>query len=68
MKKRSLRNPSNAKQLSEPFKPTILKILRNEQGKIWSHVRQNWYIETPEGRVRQEFLCVLGSMSWSVTA
>jgi type I restriction enzyme M protein len=27
--------------------------------KIWSHVRQAWYVETPEERVRQEYLCVL---------
>jgi type I restriction enzyme M protein len=27
--------------------------------KIWSHVRQSWYIETPEERVRQEYLCIL---------
>ncbi len=34
-------------------------IVRREKGKIWSHIRQKWLIETPEESVRQEFLCVL---------
>ena len=33
--------------------------LKREGGKIWSHVRQKWLIETPEERVRQEYLLVL---------
>jgi len=33
--------------------------VRREKGKIWSHIRQKWLIETPEESVRQEFLCVL---------
>lgn len=37
-----------------------LEIKRNEENnKIWSHLRQDWYNETPEERVRQEYLCVL---------
>lgn len=34
-------------------------IVRRDGGKIWSHVRQKWLVETPEERIRQEFLCVL---------
>lgn len=33
--------------------------VRREKGKVWSHVRQKWLNETPEERVRQEYLCVL---------
>jgi type I restriction enzyme M protein len=36
-----------------------LTVQRNRAGKIWSHVRQRWLDETPEERVRQEYLCVL---------
>jgi type I restriction enzyme M protein len=37
-----------------------LTVRRDEKkGKIWSHLRQNWYNETPEERVRQEYLPVL---------
>ena len=40
--------------------PTPDKIeVRREGGKIWSHVREKWLAETPEERVRQEFLLVL---------
>jgi len=40
--------------------PTPDKIeVRREGGKIWSHVRMKWLVETPEERVRQEFLPVL---------
>lgn len=34
-------------------------IVRHLPGKIWSHIRQKWLVETPEERVRQEYLCVL---------
>lgn len=47
------------KELSESSKPVALKVLRSDKDKIWSHIRQDWFIETPEERVRQEFLCVL---------
>lgn len=30
-----------------------------QKGKIWSHLRSKWLNETPEERVRQEYLCVL---------
>ena len=33
--------------------------VRREKGKIWSHIRKKWMVETPEERVRQEYLCVL---------
>ena len=36
-----------------------LEIKRDAAGKIWSHVRQKWLIETPEERVRQEYVCSL---------
>ena len=36
----------------------VLKV-RREKDKIWSHVRQKWLVETPEERVRQEYLCIL---------
>ncbi len=32
---------------------------RREHGKIWSHIRKKWLVETPEEGVRQEFLCIL---------
>jgi len=37
-----------------------LEVRRDEsKGTIWSHVRRKWLVETPEERVRQEFLPVL---------
>lgn len=33
--------------------------VRREEGKIWSHIRKKWLVETPEETVRQEYLCVL---------
>lgn len=36
-----------------------LVVKRDGAGKIWSHVRKKWLIETPEERVRQEYLPVL---------
>jgi len=36
-----------------------IEVRRKEGGLIWSHLRQDWYVETPEERVRQEFLCTL---------
>lgn len=37
-----------------------LDIKRDEKkGKIWSHVRRKWLVETPEETVRQEYLLVL---------
>jgi len=36
-----------------------LAVKTDGKGKIWSHVRQGWYVETPEERVRQTYLTVL---------
>jgi type I restriction enzyme M protein len=37
-----------------------LTVKRDEKkGKIWSHLRSKWLNETPEERVRQEYLCIL---------
>lgn len=33
--------------------------VRRERGKIWSHVRKKWLIETPEEAVRHQYLIVL---------
>lgn len=40
-------------------KTKILNIDRDTKGRIWSHIRQKWLVETPEERVRQQFLTVL---------
>jgi hypothetical protein len=36
-----------------------LELRRDTTGKIFSHIRQKWLIETPEERVRQEYVCSL---------
>jgi type I restriction enzyme M protein len=33
--------------------------VRRENGKIWSHIRQTWRVETPEERVRQAYVVTL---------
>lgn len=33
--------------------------VRRDKGKIWSHIRKKWLVETPEETVRQEYLCTL---------
>lgn len=38
--------------------PNQLTVLR-EKGKIWSHIRKKWLVETPEETVRQGYLCIL---------
>ena len=38
---------------------TQITVQRNDKGQIFSHVRSKWVFETPEERVRQEWLCVL---------
>lgn len=39
-----------------------LKIKREEKkGKIWSHVRSKWLVETPEETVRQKYLLILAN-------
>ena len=39
--------------------PVLLTPQRDGKGKIFSHIRKKWLVETPEERVRQEYLCVL---------
>ncbi len=38
---------------------THLLTAKRDKGKIFSHIRQKWLIETPEESVRQEYLCTL---------
>lgn len=33
--------------------------VRKQAGKIWSHIRQTWLVETPDERVRQKYVCTL---------
>ena len=33
--------------------------VRRQNGKIWSHIRQKWLVETPEERVRQAYVVTL---------
>ena len=40
---------------------TIGLTVQRKNGKIWSHIRQRWLVETPEERVRQEYLVHLVS-------
>jgi type I restriction enzyme M protein len=37
----------------------LLSIRRDSKGRIFSHIRQTWLVETPEERVRQEYVCAL---------
>lgn len=34
-------------------------VVRRQAGKIWSHIRQDWFIEFPEELVRQQYVCKL---------
>lgn len=38
---------------------TSLVLRRDGKGKIWSHIRQAWFVEYPEEVVRQQFVCKL---------
>ncbi|MBN1363793.1 MAG: N-6 DNA methylase [Syntrophaceae bacterium] len=38
---------------------TGLLAIKRQAGKIYSHIRKKWLVETPEERVRQEYLCIL---------
>ena len=40
-------------------KKTEFTLQRNDKGQLFSPVRSKWVFETPEERVRQEWLCVL---------
>ena len=57
---RKPRNNTTSEPAPNGSKPR-LEVRRDSKGKIWSHVRNRWLVETPEERVRQEFLCVLVS-------
>ena len=46
MKKETIKNSAHLK-------------VERKSGEIYSHIRKKWVIETPEERVRQEYLCVL---------
>jgi type I restriction enzyme M protein len=47
-------------QDKEGLMVSALDIKRDEKkGKIWSYVRSKWLVETPEERVRQEYLLIL---------
>jgi type I restriction enzyme M protein len=46
------------KSTTTPPSPQLLEV-RRQDGKIWSHLRQKWLNETPEEKVRQEYLCIL---------
>src|SRR4051794_17654839 len=52
--------PRKADDVQDDSAPTPPQIdIRRKNGKIWSHVRKMWLDETPEERVRQEYLKVL---------
>ncbi|MEJ7632670.1 MAG: hypothetical protein WKF28_09190, partial [Rubrobacteraceae bacterium] len=36
-----------------------LTIQTDSKNRIFSHIRQKWLVETPEERVRQDYLCTL---------
>jgi type I restriction enzyme M protein len=39
--------------------PDQLNIKRDAKGRIWSHVRHDWLVGTPEELVRQDYVCTL---------
>jgi type I restriction enzyme M protein len=45
----------NDKANSQPNRLSV----RREKGKLWSHIRKKWLVETPEETIRQEYLCTL---------
>lgn len=52
--------PRREGQQSYLERPTPMTLtVKRQAGKIWSHVRQKWLVETPEESVRQEYLLVL---------
>lgn len=44
--------------LGKPVSTEQLTV-RREKGRIWSHIRKKWLVETPEETVRQDYLSVL---------
>ena len=53
--RRELRRPSP----EEVVVNEQIQVRRQSGGQIWSHIRKKGLIETPEERVRQEYLCIL---------
>jgi type I restriction enzyme M protein len=42
-----------------PKKPPVLSVRTDDKGRIFSHIRQSWLMETPEERVRQSYVVTL---------
>lgn len=51
----------HAIKLRSTSTPDRVDLRRNAQGQIWSHIRQRWFLETPEETVRQDFVCRLAN-------
>lgn len=51
--------PSSDTPVSAPVSKPPITVRRDGKGRIWSHVRQAWFVEFPEEVVRQEFVCRL---------
>ena len=47
-----------AKQKTEKATPRV-EVERDGKGRIKSHLRDKWLVETPEEAVRQQYVCVL---------
>lgn len=45
--------------IESPYDSDGRLTIRRREGRIYSPIRQDWYIETPEERVRQDYLCIL---------
>lgn len=50
--------PKPAGTYQKPERPP-LRVKTDDKGRIWSHVRQKWLVETPEERVRQAYVVTL---------
>jgi len=48
-----------SKVISAQIPSSALEVRRDASGKIFSPIRHKWLIETPEERVRQEYVCAL---------
>lgn len=47
-----------AETFQKPERPP-LQVKTDDKGRIWSHIRQKWLVETPEERVRQAYVVTL---------
>jgi type I restriction enzyme M protein len=56
---RSTGKPSSDSPVSQNSNNTKLQPKRDGKGNIWSHIRKKWLVETPEEKVRQEYVCTL---------